>query len=387
MNQNDENPIRVMRIIARMNVGGPAVQVSGLMRGFNSCEFDHRLYTGFCSADEADYLYSNATDVKAMRIEGLGRHISLGGDIKAFFSLVKVIRDFKPHVIHTHTAKAGFLGRIASIISSQPSIRVHTFHGHLLNGYFGSFKLTLVIAAERTLGFFTDQLLAVGNKVRQDLLQARIGSVGKFDVMPPGLSINQLPSKKLSKEFYGLSTDVLQCAFIGRITQIKRPDRFLDVAAEIKKRGVAINFFIAGDGELLNLCKERITNEDLKVKVLSWQSNIEKVLAAADMVVLTSDNEGTPLSLIQAGMAGMPVVTTGVGSVPEVVLDGITGIITNSDVTEISDALEKLATSPELRATMGRNAQEFTLTNFGTERLVNDHEKLYKRLIANQAKS
>ena len=379
-------PLRVMRIIARMNVGGPAVQVAGLMRGLNPNDFDHRLYTGFCAADESDYLETVATDLNAIRIVGLGRRVSVGADIKAFVRLVHEIRNFKPQIIHTHTAKAGFLGRIASVISRQPSIRVHTFHGHLLNGYFGCFKLRLIIAAERTLGFFTDQLLAVGNKVRQDLLQARIGSAGKFDVMPPGLSISQLPSKKFSKEFYGLSTEVLQCAFIGRITQIKRPDRFLDVAAEIKKRGVAINFFIAGDGELLNLCKERIKNEDLNVKVLSWQSNIEKVLAAADIVVLTSDNEGTPLSLIQAGMAGMPVVTTGVGSVPEVVLDGITGIITNSDVTEISDALEKLATSPELRATMGRNAQEFTLTNFGTERLVSNHEKLYKRLIANQAK-
>ena len=121
-----------------MNVGGPAVQVSGLMRGFNSVDFDQRLYTGFCAVDEADYLDTVATDVKATRIKGFGRRVSFGGDIKAFFALVKEIRSFKPHVIHTHTAKAGFLGRIASIVSLQRSIRVHTFHGHLLNGYFGS---------------------------------------------------------------------------------------------------------------------------------------------------------------------------------------------------------------------------------------------------------
>ena len=111
-----EHPIRVMRIIARMNVGGPAVQVSGLMRGFDTTEFDHRLYTGYCAADEADYLDTVATDVKAVRIQGFGRRVSLGGDLKAFISLVSEIRDFKPHVIHTHTAKSGFLGRIASII-------------------------------------------------------------------------------------------------------------------------------------------------------------------------------------------------------------------------------------------------------------------------------
>ena len=387
MSQDNKTPIRVMRIIARMNVGGPAVQVSGLMRGFNSRSFDHRLYTGFCAADEADYLDTVATDVKATRIEGFGRRVSLGGDVKAFISLIEEIRSFKPHIIHTHTAKAGFLGRIASIVSLQPSIRVHTFHGHLLNGYFGAFKRRLVITAEQVLAIFTHELLAVGDKVRQDLLAVGIGKPSKFGLMPPGLEIGKLPNKNESQESYGLSTTKLQCAFIGRVTQIKRPDRFLDVVSEMKKRGVEIEFFIAGDGELLDFCRERIAREQLPVKVLGWQSNIEKVLAAADIVVLTSDNEGTPLSLIQAGMAGLPVVTTRVGSVPEVVLDGATGIITSLDVLEIANALEKLANSSDLRGRMGAAAKDFTLANFGVKRLVHDHEELYKKLLANRAKS
>lgn len=387
MAPSNQSPIRVMRIIARMNVGGPAVQVSGLMRGLNSTEFDHRLYTGFCSSDEADYLDTVAKDINAIRIEGFGRRVSLIGDLKAFFSLVREIRSFKPHVIHTHTAKAGFLGRIASIFSLHPSIRVHTFHGHLLNGYFGSYKRMLVIFAERILAIFTHQLLAVGDKVRQDLLSVGVGKLDKFGLMPPGLEIGKLPNKEDSQKFYCLSQHSIQCAFIGRVTQIKRPDRFLDVVSEIKKRGVTIEFFIAGDGELLQNCRERITREDLPVKVLGWQSNIEQVLSAADIVILTSDNEGTPLSLIQAGMAGLPVVTTGVGSVPEVVLKGVTGIITNLDVREIADALEKLVNNPELRAQMGASAKEFTLANFGVKRLVSDHEVLYKKLMANRAKS
>ena len=380
-------PIRVMRIIARMNVGEPAVQVSGLMRGFNSVDFDHRLYTGFCAADEADYLDTVATDVKAVRIEGFGRRVSMGGDIKAFVTLVKEIRSFKPHVIHTHTAKAGFLGRIASVVSLQPSIRVHTFHGHLLNGYFGPIKRTLVVLAEKSLAIFTDELLAVGEKVRQDLLHAGIGKSEKFGLMPPGLQIGALPDKNNSRELFDLPTEQLQCVFIGRVTQIKRPDRFLDVVAEIKKRRVNLGFFMAGDGELLEQCRERIARENLPVKVLGWQSDIERVLSAADIIVLTSDNEGTPLSLIQAGMARLPVVTTNVGSVPEVVLDGTTGIITNLGVNEIANALEKLFNSNDLRAQMGAAAQKFTLANFGVKRLVNDHEELYKKLLTNRAKS
>ncbi len=375
-----------MRIIARMNVGGPAVQISGLMRGFDSTEFDHRLYTGFCAIDEADYLVSVATDVKANRIEGFGRRVSLSGDIRAFLSLVKVIRVFKPHIIHTHTAKAGFLGRLASLVSLQKSIRVHTFHGHLLNGYFGLFKKTLVVIAEKLLAFITHQLLAVGDKVRQDLLEAGIGSMRKFGLMPPGLTIAKLPSKNDALTYFELNNERLQCAFIGRVTQVKRPDRFLDVVNEIKKRNISLDFFIAGDGELLETCRERIIAENLRVKVLGWQSNIEKVLSAADMVVLTSDNEGTPLSLIQAGMAGIPVISTNVGSVPEVVLDNMTGLITGLEVLEIADALEKLVSDKALRAQLGCAAKDFTLANFGVERLVRDHEELYKMLLSSPTK-
>ena len=387
MSPTIKSPVRVMRIIARMNVGGPAVQVSGLMRGFNAVDFDHRLYTGYCAADEADYLETTATDVKAIRIEGFGRRVSLGGDIRAFTILVREVRKFKPHVIHTHTAKAGFLGRLASIISLQPSIRVHTFHGHLLNGYFGSFKRLLVVIAEKFLAIFTDQLLAVGDKVRQDLLQAGIGRKDKFGLMPPGLAIDVLPERVSSLKSLGLPTGRLHCAFIGRATQIKRPDRFLDVVSEIERRGIDLDFFMAGDGELLEGCRKRISDQKLPVTVLGWQSDIEKVLSAADIVVLTSDNEGTPLSLIQAGMAELPVVTTNVGSVPEVVLDGVTGIITDLNIQEIANALEKLATDKALRERLGLAAQEFTLANFGVQRLVHDHEELYKKLLASRAKS
>jgi glycosyltransferase involved in cell wall biosynthesis len=357
------------------------------MRGFSSTDFDHRLFTGYCAADEADYLDTVATDVRAVRIQGFGRRVSLGGDLKAFISMINEIRDFKPHVIHTHTAKAGFLGRIASIISLHPSIRVHTFHGHLLNGYFGPFKRSLVVITEKFLSPFTHQLLAVGDKVRQDLLNAGIGSKSKFGLMPPGLAIGALPARQDSRIILNLPANSLQCAFIGRVTQIKRPDRFLDVVSEIKKRGVNLDFFIAGDGELLEMCKARIKQEDLPVTVLGWQSDIERVLSSADMVVLTSDNEGTPLSLIQAGMAGLPVVTTNVGSVPEVVLDGVTGIVTALDVQEIADALEKLVNDTVLRTKLGTAAQEFTLANYGVKRLVHDHEELYKKLLSSRAKS
>ena len=244
----------------------------------------------------------------------------------------------------------------------------------------------LIVIAEKFLALITQQLLSVGDKVRQDLLEAGIGSKEKFGLMPPGLAIGNLPSKNDALTFFGLNNERLQCAFIGRVTQIKRPDRFLDVVSEIKKREVYLDFLIAGDGELLEVCRERITAEKLPVVVLGWQSNIERVLSAADIVLLTSDNEGTPLSLIQAGMAGLPVVSTNVGSVAEIVLDKITGIITELDVQQIADALENLANNHALRTQLGNAAREFTLANFGVQRLVHDHEELYKILLSSPTK-
>jgi len=376
-----ENPITVMRIIARMNVGGPAVQVSGLMRGFDAQVFDQELVTGYCAADEADYLEKVATDVKAVRIDGLGRSIKPRADLTALFAIVKEIRRFKPDVIHTHTAKAGVVGRIASILSGHRSVRVHTFHGHLLNGYFGAGKTRLVILVERFLASFTDQLLAVGEKVKDDLLAAGIGNQSKFGVMPPGLQLAEVPSRASARKELGLNDDAIYCAFIGRITQIKRPDRFLDVVAEIKFRGIDLHFVVAGAGELLQYCQDRAESENLPVTFLGWREDIEVVLAAADFVLLTSDNEGTPLSLIQAGMVGIPVVATNVGSTNEIVVNGETGLLTDLSVKELSEAVAKLATDSALRAKMGAAGKEYTVARYGVDRLVKDHQDLYLKLL------
>jgi glycosyltransferase involved in cell wall biosynthesis len=370
-----------MRIIARMNVGGPAVQVSGLMRGFDAQVFDQELVTGYCAADEADYLEKVATDVRAIRIDGLGRSIKPRADLTTLFAIIKEIRRFKPDVIHTHTAKAGVVGRLASLLSGHKSIRVHTFHGHLLNGYFGAGKTKLVVLVEKFLALFTDQLLAVGAKVRDDLLEVGIGNQSKFSVMPPGLQLAEVPSRSLARQALGLKDDVIYCAFIGRITQIKRPDRFLDVVAEIKARGIDLHFIVAGAGDLLQYCQDRALAENLPITFLGWREDIEVVLAAADFVLLTSDNEGTPLSLIQAGMVGIPVVATNVGSTNEIVVNGQTGLLTDLSVSQLADAVVKVATDSALRAKMGAAGKEYTLARYGVNRLVKDHQDLYLRLL------
>jgi len=379
--------IRVMRIIARMNVGGPAVQVSGLMRGLDSDRFNQVLVTGFCAEDEADYLDTTATDVTATRITGLGRSISPRADFSAFLAVVREIRSFRPDIIHTHTAKAGVIGRIASLVSGHGSIRVHTFHGHLLHGYFGKSKTSLVILIEKTLALFTTRLLAVGKKVMDDLLAVGIGNPKKFSVMPPGLQLGPLQGRNDACATLGIDPSLRYCAFIGRITKIKRPDRFLDVVASLHSQGIDIHFIVAGAGDLLEYCKDRTAKEGLPVAFLGWRDDIENILSASDLVLLTSDNEGTPLSLIQAGMAGLPIVATKVGSISEIVLDGETGLLTDLSTHSLTEAMKKLISSPSLREVLGTKAREYTIQSYGVARLVKDHDDLYIKLLSDRAKS
>jgi glycosyltransferase involved in cell wall biosynthesis len=380
---NSDKRIKVMRIIARMNVGGPAVQVSGLMRGLSSTDFNHRLYTGYCAEDEADYIKEQAPDVQAIQLDGLGRKVNPRADFLILFKLVKEIRTFKPDVIHTHTAKAGVIGRLASILSLHPSKRVHTFHGHLLSGYFDPLVTRLVILVEKILAVKTNILVSVGEKVRDELLAKKIGKFSKYRIFPPGLALNELVSRESALKILGLESDFVYISFIGRVTQIKRPDRFLDVVEIIAKQTTNIKFLVAGGGDLLEECMKSAKERSLPVQFLGWRSDIENILSASDIVVLTSDNEGTPISLIQAGLAGKPTVSTNVGSVKEIVLDGKTGFITELNPESLATAISSLVKDDVLRKKFGSAASLHTHANYGVDRLVKDHSQLYKELISN----
>jgi len=385
MELNNNSKIKVMRIIARMNVGGPAVQVSGLMRSLDKNDFDHRLFTGDCSASEADYLETTGAEFEYLKVRGLGRKISFFGDLRAFLRLIRHIRNFQPDIIHTHTSKAGVIGRLASIFSGVDSIRIHTFHGHLLYGYFGKAKTCVVVLIEKIISHKTHYLLAVGAKVRNDLLEVKIGRPEKFGVMPPGLQLNFIPEQQVARKALGIDASGIVGAFIGRVTQIKRPDRFLDVVKKLSDRNISVSFVVAGEGDLFSETQDRASQSKLPIQFLGWQSNIEQVLAAVDFVILTSDNEGMPLSLIQAGMASRPVVATNVGSVREIVEDGYTGVITSVSVNEIALAVERLVLDKGEMVRLGENARKVTKEEFSLERLVLDHENLYRRLLVNRA--
>jgi glycosyltransferase involved in cell wall biosynthesis len=370
--------LKVMQIIARMNVGGPAVIVADLMRGLDKARFNQILITGYCDANEADYLETVATDIKATRIAGLGRSVSPIADLRAFISLVAMIKSEKPDVIHTHTAKAGALGRLAAIIAGSRAIRVHTFHGHLLHGYFSGWKVKLVIAIEKFLARRTDHLIAVGTQVREDLLEVGIGKKDQYSVFFPGLPTPVAPQKSEARKNLGLDPTTLYCTFVGRLTHIKRPDRLLDVVAACVGRELPIHFLVAGEGELFESSRARARSENLPITFLGWRSDIAELFAASDIAILTSDNEGIPLTLIQAAQAGLPIVAPRVGSIADIVLDGESGYLTSTQPGAMASALSALAGDSQLRTRLGAAGIAHTTAHFSLDKSLRDHASLYE---------
>ncbi|CAL9315076.1 D-inositol-3-phosphate glycosyltransferase [Streptomyces sp. enrichment culture] len=367
--------IRVMRVIARMNVGGPALQVSTLMRRLDSEVFDQRLYAGFVGPDEADYVDHRARDMPVCRVPTLGRAVRPADDLRALSALVAAMRRFRPHIVHTHTAKAGALGRAAAVLARVP-VRVHTFHGHLLHGYFPPAKTRLVIQAERGLAAVTDRLVAVGRSVRDDLLAAGIGRPGQYAVVPPGTALPVPPGRSEARRKLGVPEDSLVVAYVGRVTRIKRPDRFLAVVRGVRRAVPTARFLVCGDGDLHGDLESAADLRD-SLHLLGWRTDVETVYAASDVVLLTSDNEGMPVSLIEAAMSGVPSVATNVGSVAEVVREGTTGLLAGLDADELTHHTVGLLRDEELRRRMGEQARAWAAQQFGAERLVRDTHDLY----------
>ena len=371
--------IKVMQIIARMNVGGPAVIVAELMRGLDSSLFEQVLITGYCDKTEADYLDEVATDIEASRIAGLGRSVSPVADLQAFIGLVRTIKRFNPDVIHTHTAKAGVLGRLASIIAGRGAVRIHTFHGHLLHGYFSGWKTKLVIAIEKFLAKRTHHLIAIGTEVERELLAKGIGTKNQYSIFFPGLPEPHTASKAELRKELELDSSAMYCTFVGRLTQIKRPDRLLDVAAAMVAREVPIHFLIAGEGELFERSKARARAEQLPVTFLGWRKDIDNLFAASDIAILTSDNEGIPLTLIQAAQAGLPIIAPSVGSISDIVENDHTGFLTSTQPGAMASALSALVTDSALHNRLGAAGKVRAHQYFSLERMLRDHTDIYRR--------
>ena len=388
---------KILRIHNRLIVGGPSHNVT-LLAAYLSPEFETKLLVGKKDKDEKDATYiADQLGLVAVEVAEMRRSILPFNDIIAYFKIKKIIKEFKPDIVHTHASKSGAVGRLAAR-SANVKLVVHTFHGHVFHSYFNKFMSSMIVRFERYLAKKTDAIIAISDSQKHELVDMyKIAPAKKVFTIPLGFnldkfSIDQESKGNIFRNKYGFDKDELLIGIIGRIVPIKNHEMFLDIAAILKKnKNKNVRFVIIGDGELRQLVEKKtlelglsysyfITSPKSKtdVVVTSWETEIDQALAGLDIVVLTSHNEGTPVSLIEAQAAGKPVVSTNVGGVEDAVVHGETGFITAvGDTASFASYVNTLIADSSLREKMGRSGHEYVVKNYSRQRLVKDMKNLY----------
>jgi glycosyltransferase involved in cell wall biosynthesis len=369
---------RILRIITRLNAGGPAAELNILEPALASLGYNPRLLFGSTLPPEVE---APPLDVEAFKIPHLQRPIAPHHDLLALSAIRRHIKVFKPHILHTHTSKAGLLGRLAALTIESRPLLVHTYHGHLLQGYFTPMQRSALLRAERFLASKTDALCAGGKTVKRELLSAGIGTPTQYRVVPPPTPSVQPLSKTTARQALNLPPNAPVIGFIGRLTHIKRPDRFLQVADGLLTEIPNASVVIAGWGELGPKILRQSSELRGDVRLLGSLDNPGLFYAATDVVVATSDNEGIPVSLIEAASHGVPAVATNVGSTDEIVLHGSTGFVTQRDATAIIAAVLELIRDSGLRDTFSIAARTHVQRHFNSTQFITNIDDLYLSIL------
>lgn len=364
--------IRVLRIIARLNIGGPALHVTNLARGLNPERFESLLVAGQIGPGEGD-MSDLARGLHWQMIPELGREVAPGADAITLIKLWSLIRRYRPHIVHTHAAKAGAVGRVAARLAGAPIV-VHTFHGHTFRGYWGPMAARLVVATEQGLAHLTDRLIAVSERVRDDLIAFRIAPPEKIVSIPVGLELTPFAQGKRRE-----SSGEPIVGIVGRLVPVKNQALFLEVARRLIRDGFRGRFMVVGDGELRGALQDSAADLGDRIVFTGWRRDLSNVYSELSVVVNTSLNEGTPVALLEAMAAGVPVVATAVGGVPDIVLDGETGWLAPSgDAEALAEGVKTALRDGQAAAA---RAREVVLARFSKERLVSDIERLYDSLL------
>ena len=380
--------VKVLRIIARLNIGGPAIHTILLTAGLNNERFESMLVTGVEGKYEGNMLdLAAAKGVKPIIIPQLRRNIDPIGGFIALFKLYRLMRCEKPHVVHTHTATAGLLGRLAANLAGAPVI-LHTFHGHVLRGYFGPLRSKVLVWMERLLARLSDRIVTVSEGQKRELAGYGIAPLEKIAVVPLGFELEDLLAceshrGELHREL-GLTDDNKLIGIVARLVPIKNHRLFLQVAEVVVEAVPQARFLVVGDGELREELEAYARDLGLDGRVLftGWRQDLPRLYADLDVVALTSINEGTPVSLIEAMAAGVPVAATAVGGVPDVIVDGETGYLVKAgDVEGMAEAIIELLKNPEKAREMGQEGREAVYPKFAAQTLIANVEGLYAELL------
>ena len=393
-------PIRVLRIINRFNLGGPTYNVAYLSK-YLSADFETLLVGGAKddSEESSDFIVNNL-GLKPIIIEEMQRSINLKKDWAAYLKLKKIIQEFKPDIVHTHASKAGTLGRLAASSCGVPLI-VHTFHGHVFHSYFGKLKTTFYKNIERFLAKKSTTIIAISDKQKEELTSIhRICDPEKVVVIPLGFDLSkfQINIEEKRKNFrgrYHVADDELVISIIGRLVSVKNHALFLEGIKQVsEKTSQKIRAFIIGDGENRYIIEAKAKSLGLEytdatqsttktiLTFTSWIKDIDIALAGSDIIALTSFNEGTPVSLIEAQAANKPIVSTNVGGIENVVLPDITALLCeNNNIDEFTQQLLKITENKALREKMAAEGWKHVKEKFHFTRLVSDMEQMYRKLL------
>lgn len=388
--------IKVLRIINRFNIGGPSFNAAYLSRYLPE-EFETKIIGGHPDKGEASsiFLFENL-GLEPVIVNNMHRSLSLLNDYKAYKEIRHIIKTYQPDIVHTHASKAGFLGRMAAKREAVPVI-FHTFHGNIFKGYYGKLKTNFFISLERYLARLSTKIIAISPSQKEELAKKyNITDESKIEIIPLGLDLNKFNQDKPNKrkkfrEKYTLNEEVA-IGIIGRLAPIKNHFLFVDAIAELKNNSKApVRAFIIGNGteknniikhiEELGLTYTEMEHKKADFIFTSWEKNIENVLSGLDIVALTSINEGTPLSLIEAQAASVPIVATNAGGTKDVVIDKKTGFITSYNKSEIAARLLELVENRTKRLEMGKAGKMNVENKFDYSHLVNNTFQLYKKFI------
>jgi glycosyltransferase involved in cell wall biosynthesis len=384
-------PIKVLRVIARLNVGGPALHVTYLTEGLAGRGYETTLVAGDVARGEASMAFVAARrGLSVVRAPGLSREVSPLHDLAAVLRLAQLIRREQPDILHTHTAKAGAVGRLAAALSgrARPRVVVHTFHGHVLSGYFGRAGSAFFRIVETALARASDALVAVSPQVRDDLVAIGVAPASRFAVVRLGIDleprVRDAGDPAEGRRLLGIAPGRFVVAWFGRMTAVKRVDDLVDVLGRLRELGVDACLLLVGDGGDRERVEERAHEQGLARHCffLGYQENVAPWYAVADAVVLTSANEGTPVTIIEALAAGRPVVATDVGGVRDVVRDGADGyLVPVGDTDAMASRLAEIADDQLLAARLGTTGRARVLERYAVSRLVEDIDVLYRSLL------
>lgn len=381
--------IRIIRVIGRLNVGGPSIHVVNLHRGLDPTRFEQLLVCGQASAGEGSMLpYAFAHGVCPYVIPEMVTAFSLTTrDFRALARLWSVMRYYQPHIVHTHTAKAGLLGRLAARLAGVPIV-VHTFHGHVLRGYYGPVKNLLLRRLEQSLAWASDRLVTVSAEVKSDLIAFGVADEEEISVIPLGFDLEPFLNCRHDRGGFrtelGLTNENKVIGIVGRMFPIKNHRLFLDCAARVSAEEPSARFVMVGDGDLRHALEQQALELGIADRVVftGWRTDLPRIYADLDLLMVSSDNEGTPVSAIEAMASGCPVVATRVGGLPDLIVDCRTGrLVAPKDAEALASATIEILRNPELAHEIAINARDSARRRFAMNRLIGDVERLYDGLL------